>query len=135
MSFKITIFKVLFWKGGGGGQKEYSVYTLDNVDNSGRPLKKGKGNFYIAQYPVRWAAQSVLHFTMSANLTLMTECLTCLDSREQTPVSTGQSCAQLRVDDATAVSPRTLSDCRQFQTARGTSGKHVEKWEVFYFVK
>ena len=25
-------------------------------------LKKGKGSFYIAQYPVRWTAQSALHF-------------------------------------------------------------------------
>ena len=24
--------------------------------------KKGKGSFYIAQYPVRWIAQSALHF-------------------------------------------------------------------------
>ena len=24
--------------------------------------KKGKGSFYIAQYPVRWTAQSALHF-------------------------------------------------------------------------
>ena len=23
---------------------------------------KGKGSFYIAQYPVRWTAQSALHF-------------------------------------------------------------------------
>ena len=25
--------------------------------------KQGKGMFYIAQYPVRWTAQSTLHFT------------------------------------------------------------------------
>ena len=25
--------------------------------------KKGKGSFYIAQYPVRWTAQSALHFS------------------------------------------------------------------------
>ena len=24
--------------------------------------KEGKGSFYIAQYPVRWTAQSALHF-------------------------------------------------------------------------
>ena len=34
---KVDIFKVLFWKGG-GHKKEYPVYALDNVDNSGRPL-------------------------------------------------------------------------------------------------
>ena len=27
-----------------------------------RLFKKGKGSFYIAQYPVRWTAQSALHF-------------------------------------------------------------------------
>ena len=27
--------------------------------------KKGKGSFYIAQYPVRWTAQSALHFLPS----------------------------------------------------------------------
>ena len=26
---------------------------------------KGKGSFYIAQYPVRWTAQSALHFLPS----------------------------------------------------------------------
>ena len=26
-----------------------------------RLFKKGKGSFYIAQYPVRWTAQSALH--------------------------------------------------------------------------
>ena len=31
-----------------------------------RPLKgKGKGSFYIAQYPVRWTAQSASHFLPS----------------------------------------------------------------------
>ena len=28
-------------------------------------VKKGKGRFYIAQYPVRWTAQSALHFLPS----------------------------------------------------------------------
>ena len=28
-------------------------------------IKKGKGTFYIAQYPVRWTAQSALHFFAS----------------------------------------------------------------------
>ena len=28
-------------------------------------IKKGKGSFYIAQYPVRWTAQSALHFLPS----------------------------------------------------------------------
>ena len=28
-------------------------------------LKKGKGSFYIAQYPVRWTAQSALHILPS----------------------------------------------------------------------
>ena len=27
--------------------------------------KKGKGSFYIAHYPVRWTAQSALHFLPS----------------------------------------------------------------------
>ena len=35
MSLKINIFKVFFWEGGSGSQKEYSVYAFDNVDNSG----------------------------------------------------------------------------------------------------
>ena len=30
-----------------------------------RVKKKGKGSFYIAQYPVRWTAQSALHFLPS----------------------------------------------------------------------
>ena len=28
-------------------------------------IKKGKGSFYIAQYPVRWTAQSASHFLPS----------------------------------------------------------------------
>ena len=28
-------------------------------------MRKGKGSFYIAQYPVRWSAQSTLHFLPS----------------------------------------------------------------------
>ena len=36
--------------------------TLDFVYNF---KKKGKGSFYIAQYPVRWTAQSALHFLPS----------------------------------------------------------------------
>ena len=28
-------------------------------------VKKGKGSFYIAQYPVRWTAQSASHFLPS----------------------------------------------------------------------
>ena len=28
-------------------------------------IKKGKGSFYIAQYPVRWTAQNALHFLLS----------------------------------------------------------------------
>ena len=31
----------------------------------GRAIDKGKGSFYIAQYPVRWTAQSALHFLPS----------------------------------------------------------------------
>ena len=27
-------------------------------------VKKGKGSFYIAQYPVRWNAQSALHLSL-----------------------------------------------------------------------
>ena len=34
---------------------------VKNVYSAG----KGKGSFYIAQYPVRWAAQSALHFLPS----------------------------------------------------------------------
>ena len=34
-SLKINIFKVLFWEGGKGHKKEYSVYAFDNVDNYG----------------------------------------------------------------------------------------------------
>ena len=37
-SLKINIYKVLVLEGDWGSQKEYSVYTLDNVDNSGRPV-------------------------------------------------------------------------------------------------
>ena len=39
-SLKITIFEVLFWEGGRGLNKEYSVYAFDNVDNDGRPLSR-----------------------------------------------------------------------------------------------
>ena len=35
---KMNIFKVLLWWGG-RYQQEYFVYALDNVDNSGRPVK------------------------------------------------------------------------------------------------
>ena len=31
----------------------------------GERYGKGKGSFYIAQYPVRWTAQSSLHFLPS----------------------------------------------------------------------
>ena len=30
-SLKVNIFNVLFWEGGGGHGKEYSVYAFDNV--------------------------------------------------------------------------------------------------------
>ncbi len=33
-----------------------------NVTRLNDMYKKGKGSFYIAQYPVRWTAQSALHF-------------------------------------------------------------------------
>ena len=33
--------------------------------NDNEYVKKGKGSFYIAQYPVRWIAQSALHFLPS----------------------------------------------------------------------
>ena len=38
--------------------------TMDNsLTNEGSfLLRKGKGSVYIAQYPVRWTAQSALHF-------------------------------------------------------------------------
>ena len=36
--FRINIFKVRFWEGGGGGhKKEYAVYARENDDNYGRP--------------------------------------------------------------------------------------------------
>ena len=33
------------------------------VNTTQPPKGKGKGSFYIAQYPVRWTAQSASHFT------------------------------------------------------------------------
>ncbi len=45
-----------------------NVYTVTNTAPFARLIltvkgkKKGKGSFYIAQYPVRWTAQSTLHF-------------------------------------------------------------------------
>ena len=48
-----NIFKILFSQGGKKVHKnEYYVYALDNVDNSGRPLK----NNYILKLPVPPAA-------------------------------------------------------------------------------
>ena len=38
----------------------YLIFIGVNVHN-----KKGKGSFYIAQYPVRWTAQSASHFLPS----------------------------------------------------------------------
>ena len=38
VSLKINIFKVSFWRKGGGHKKEFSVYAFDNVDNYGRSL-------------------------------------------------------------------------------------------------
>ena len=35
----------------------YFIHFLGTVFH----IKKGKGSFYIAQYPVRWTAQSALH--------------------------------------------------------------------------
>ena len=32
----------LFGREGGGQKNEYSVYALDNVDNSGRPLSRSQ---------------------------------------------------------------------------------------------
>ena len=56
-------------------QSHEEAFTLVTVDVRGLPVgarlvslhrcahsKKGKGSFYIAQYPVRWTAQSTLHF-------------------------------------------------------------------------
>ena len=43
---KINIFIVLFWEGGGGHKKEYSVYAFDNVDNYGRPLTETQHIFW-----------------------------------------------------------------------------------------
>ena len=45
-SLKINIFKVRFWEGE-GHKKQYSVYPLDNVDNSGRPLSGGNSSMFI----------------------------------------------------------------------------------------
>ena len=42
--------------------------AFDTVDHSilvKKVVFKGKGSFYIAQYPVRWTAQSALHFLPS----------------------------------------------------------------------
>ena len=37
--------------------------TAPKINNSNSEKKKeGKGSFYIAQYPVRWTAQSASHF-------------------------------------------------------------------------
>lgn len=59
--------------------------------------------------------------------------LTCLDSREQTAVSAWQSCTQLWVDDASAWSNSsgTVAHGRQLQTAHGTPGEHVKKWDLY----
>ena len=35
------------------------------LETATEPACKGKGSFYIAQYPVRWAAQNALHFLPS----------------------------------------------------------------------
>ena len=35
------------------------------IKKNSERVKKGKGSFYIAQYPVRWTAQSALHFLPS----------------------------------------------------------------------
>ena len=42
----------------GGGVLLYINDTIPTYEVK----KKGKGSFYIAQYPVRWTAQSALHF-------------------------------------------------------------------------
>ena len=41
---------------GGGGGNEWQCSCVGSK-------RKGKGSFYIAQYPVRWTAQSALHFS------------------------------------------------------------------------
>ena len=45
-------------------QRTASILAAMNIRD--RIVKgKGKGSFYIAQYPVRWTAQSALHFLPS----------------------------------------------------------------------
>ena len=38
-----------------------AIVRPESASNEG----KGKGSFYMAQYPVRWTAQSALHFLAS----------------------------------------------------------------------
>ena len=42
-----------------------SNYNMNSYFAHSEPLFKGKGSFYIAQYPVRWIAQRSLHFLPS----------------------------------------------------------------------
>ena len=52
----------------------YSWYEFVNHNHQGwgSSKGKGKGSFYIAQYPVRWTAQSALHFPPLADLFIPT---------------------------------------------------------------
>ena len=52
----MNIFKVLLKMGreAGSHTKEYSVYTLDNVDNSGRPLSSLRLNNIILCMNLRY---------------------------------------------------------------------------------
>ena len=55
------------------GNESVVVEIIDELWEGGMPTpshsqmgcKKGRGSFYIAQYPVRWTAQSALHFLPS----------------------------------------------------------------------
>ena len=38
---------------------------IDNAQEKKLDKGKGKGSFYVAQYPVRWTAQRSLHFLTS----------------------------------------------------------------------
>ena len=46
-------------------EHESNYSRLNNLTATGEGCKKGKGSFYIAQYPVRWTAQSASHFLPS----------------------------------------------------------------------
>ena len=46
-------------------EKILFYHNVAESQHVGKNGKKGKGSFYIAQYPVRWTAQSALHFLPS----------------------------------------------------------------------